>query len=298
MDGVRSLSLVFLLLIGSSVAAEPFAQQARFSRASSQQVTFGRSSVKVGQKAEQTVLVELSLSTRTRHGAEVLEKAETALTRTRKRVVKTTAIDSGLAIGAEVHYLKSELAKGGAQPAEDLIAGKTYLCQRRGEVIHVQTALGEIPSEEEFKLVAENMDTLGRPNPLAGYLAGKSVAIGDRLALPVEVARQLLGASDQLGDVTRFELTLTKIEEVAGRQCAVFQADIEAQRTDASQMRLLIDGPMTIETATCRAVSSQLSGPIGMSQSVPDPRGRLLLDSTGKIALRVSSRFKDDASAK
>lgn len=256
-------------------------------------VTFTHRPAAKGQRVQQTLVIQLDLKTRSRQGATVLEEADTRMTRTRQRVVTTTRVESGLATGARVEYLESCLQREDDDKTPDPIAGKAYNCLRKGEQVQVVSAEGAMPTEAEFKLVSENMDTLGRENPLATYLSGKSVSIGQRLTVPPDVAQQLLGLKSQLGDVRRFELTLQKIVNVDGRACAEFLADLEAQRTDGSQMRLMIGGPMTIEIDTCRSVASTLSGPIGMSHSTPDPRGRLQVDSTGRLSLTVASRFSD-----
>jgi hypothetical protein len=263
---------------------------ASFSEQAARSIEFGRSPAKVGQRIEQTVTVDLALKTRSRQGAKVLEEASTRMRRDRQRRLVTAEVTKGGASAVYVTYLQSQQARNEGPIEKDPIAGKTYFCRREGERLVVLTRRGEVPPAEEFQLVSENMETLGRENPLAAYLAGKRLAVGQRVALPPEVAKQLLGLDHQLGEVTRFELTLSAIEQRQGRPCGVFQADIEAQRTDASQMRLLIAGPMVIEARTCRAVSSDLSGPIGMSHSAPDPRGRVQIDSTGRLSLTVATR--------
>lgn len=255
-----------------------------------QSVTFGRQAAPTGEQLDQATEVGLTLKTQIRKQREVLEKQQSEVVRTRRRVLEPALYEDGVTTAAYVKYLKSESRHNGAEPQQDPIAGKSYYCRRIGEGIQVLTREGAEPPAEEKKLVAENMETLGKPNPLAEYLAGKTVAVGDKLTLPADIAQRLLGLGGALGEVTKFELTLAKLAEQDGQPCAVFQADIEAQQTDTSQMRLLIGGPMTIEAATCRAVSSDLSGPIGMSHSLNDPRGRLQLDSTGRVKVRVSSR--------
>ncbi|TWT73751.1 hypothetical protein Pla123a_36440 [Posidoniimonas polymericola] len=261
-------------------------------------VTFGRRPTPSGEQLDQTTEVGLTLKTQIRKQREVLEKQQSEVVRTRRRVLEPVLVEDGVTTAAYVRYLQSSARHNDSPPQTDPIAGKSYYCRRIGDAIQVLTRDGAEPPVEEKKLVAENMEPLGKPNPLADYLAGKTVSVGDKLALPVDVAQRLLGLGGTLGEVTKFELTLTTLAEQDGQPCAVFQADIEAQRTDGSQMRLLIGGPMTIEAATCRAVSSELSGPIGMSHSLNDPRGRLQLDSTGRVKVRVSSRPASEGAAR
>ncbi|TWT36680.1 hypothetical protein KOR34_16200 [Posidoniimonas corsicana] len=288
MDGTLPRPTLLLTICAAYVWAA--AAQAASPESDASGITFGRLAEPSSHRMDQTTRVGLSLKTQVRKQAEVLNKQQSQVTRNRRRVLEPALVEDGVATAAYVRYLRSESVHDGGEPKSDPIAGKSYYCRRVGDTIRVQTADGKTPPPEESRLVAENMETLGKPNPLAEYLAGKTVAIGDKLTLPAEVAQRLLGLGGALGEVTKFEMTLTKVATVEDASCAVFLADIEAQRTDSSQMRMMVAGPMTIQAETCRAVSSELSGPIGMSHSLNDPRGRLQLDSTGRVEVRVSSR--------
>lgn len=283
-----------LALRAAALALLPLAGAA-WGQEGAERLTFGRRTPHVGDQVHQTVNVELALTSRERRGAEVLEEKSSNVTRRRERIVATSTVSDGRRASAYVRYLKSERRENGEGAQPDPIAGKTYYCERRGEELRVYTPEGETPPMEEFKLVAENMDTLGKPSPLAEFLAGKTLAVGEQLSLPPEVARRLLGLDEQFGEVTRFDLTLQRVLTSDGRPCGEFRAEIEAQRNDSSQMRIMVDGPMTIEARSCRAVSTKLGGPIGMSHSRPDPGGWLQVDSTGRMTLSVASRFKDAA---
>ena len=292
-------SLAVILPATDALASPPPGDVAvaSFSRQAERAIEFSRSPARLGERIEQTVAVELALKTRSRQGAEVLEEASAQIRRSRKRLIVTAELTRGAASAVYVTYLQSQQTNNDGPVEKDPIAGKTYFCRRLGENLQVLTHRGEVPPAEEFQLVSENMETLGRENPLAAYLAGKRLVVGERVTLPPEVAKRLLGLDHQLGEVTRFELKLSAVERRQGRPCGVFQADIEAQRTDASQMRLLIAGPMVIQAASCQAVSSDLSGPIGMSHSAPDPRGRVQIDSTGRLSLTVATRVVEPPSS-
>ena len=137
------------------------------------------------------------------------------------------------------------------------------------------------------------MESLGRPNPLADFLAGQSVAVGQRITLPNEVAEKLMGLGGELGKVTRFELTLQQIAAIHGRTCAVFQSSIEAESIDSSQMRLSVDGPLAIEVNTCRAVEAKFAGPIGMSETRGSLSATYQMTGTGKMDVTIASKYSD-----
>ena len=64
---------------------------------------------------------------------------------------------------------------------------------------------------------------------------------------------QIFNLGDKFGEVTRFTLTLRKVQTEDGATCAVFQADVEAASNAATQMRLEVEGPLVVDVATCRA---------------------------------------------
>lgn len=290
------LTLLVSTLLAAGVSAQP--TPASYNRkagpAAVGQITFATTPPVVGRQSTQEVAVELSLKTRTRRQREVLEEATASLTRRRQRVTTVTGVQRGLPTAARVHYTVSQRAQNDDPAESDAVAGKTYQCERRGKTLHVLNEQGEVPPPEEFEIVAENMALLGKPNPLAEFLAGKTVSVGQRVGVPAAVAQQLLGLDDQFGEVSRFDLILEAIGQAGGAKVARFAADLEATKHATSQMRLMIAGPLQIEAATCRVVSAELSGPIGMSQSRHDPQGAVQLDSTGRLSLRLASRRHDD----
>jgi hypothetical protein len=173
------------------------------------------------------------------------------------------------------------------------VQGKVYRVRRDGETLLINDEQGAIPPLDEYEIVALNMESLGRPNPLADFLAGKSVAVGQRIALPNEVAEKLMGLGGELGKVTRFELTLQQVTSVHGLQCAVFQSSIEAESIDSSQMRLAVDGPLAIEIDTCRAVEANFAGPIGMSETRGSLSATYQMTGTGKMGVSIASKYSD-----
>ena len=164
----------------------------------------------------------------------------------------TTHVAGGMTVAVMERYVeaakevangKSDGQLGEAALTPQVVAGKTYRCRRDGDALLITDADGKIPPLAEYEIVAQNMETLGRPNPLAEFLVGRTVAVGERLALPNEVAEKLLGLGGEMGQVTRFELTLQEIKSIDGATCAAFQASIEAASNDSSQLRLAVDGP-------------------------------------------------------
>ena len=217
-----------------------------------------------------------------RQGDKVVEQAETQTHRQQRRLVTTTEIDGGATVAALVRYPEATQHVLAAQDATELrkltapadpqpVQGKAYRCRRNGEKLEITDADGNIPPFDEFKIVSQNMDALGRPNPLADFLGGHTVHVGDKLSLPHEVAERLLGLGDDLGQVSRFELVLTDVKTVGGAECGVFSASIDAASTNASQMRMQVDGSVVIQAGTCRAIEADLRGPAWHERNARQP---------------------------
>ena len=60
------------------------------------------------------------------------------------------------------------------------------------------------------------MQMVGRPNPLAQFLAGRTIAVGEKIELPSAVASQIFNLGDKFGKVSRFTLTLKKVQTEGG----------------------------------------------------------------------------------
>jgi len=268
----------------------------------SQSVTFSRRAPEIGDQLEQNLSVSLKLDTMVRQNEQVMEKSQTSLRRHQRRTVTTTHVVDGRTVAVMVRY--GEAAKeiatgpadgplGKAKNVAQPVAGKVYRVRRDGETLLINDEQGAIPPLDEYEIVALNMEALGRPNPLADFLAGKSLAVGERIALPNEVAEKLMGLGDDLGKVTRFELKLEKIVAIRGQQCAMFQSSIEAESIDSSQMRLAVDGPLVIEVDTCRAVEANFAGPIGMSETRGSLSATYQMTGTGKMNVAIASNYSD-----
>ena len=299
-----------LLVIGRSNAQsayEPGVEPASFGQTvpvavTGRSVHFGRRAPQVGDQLEQNLSVTLQLDTMVRQENQVLEQTKTALRRQQRRVVTTTHVNQGMAVAVLVRYAEAakEIAAGTAagklgeaKLAALPVQGKAYRVRRDGETLLITDEAGKVPPLDEYEIVALNMEALGRPNPLADFLADRTLAVGQQIALPNEVAEKLMGLGGEMGKVTRFELTLADLSTINDATCAVFQANIEAASIDSSQMRLAVEGPLAIEVDTCRAVEANFTGPIGMSETRGSLSATYQMTGTGKMTVRIASKYSD-----
>ena len=305
-------ALVFFVPGGHAAAEQSSDQNVRtasFTRSASSntthQVTFSRQPAKVGDEVEQNIGLDLQLTLSMRQGNVVTGKSKTSVHTDVRRSVTTTEADNGLMTAVKVHYTTAtkqssvpEANDSSPKPADvpQPVQGKTYICRRnsgaKGELAITDTA-GNRPPSEEYEIVSQQMQMVGRHNPLAQFLAGRTITIGEKVALPNDVASQIFNMGDKFGKVSRFTITLQKMELAGGVRCAVFLASVEAISNNSTQMRLDVEGPLVVEVATCRAQKLSLTGPIAMSESRGTFSTAYQVIGTGRLQMSIASAYRD-----
>lgn len=287
-----------------SPAVQRASYEREVERAPGKSVRFGRRAPQVGDQTQQSVSVSLRLDTIVRQGKEVLEQAKTEIRRRQRRLLTATEIDAGRAVAATVRYDEAKKLVRASSSAGQLpdepetpqpVESKAYQCRRDDNELKITDTEGNIPPLDEFEIVSQNMESLGRPNVLAEYLAGRTVAVGQTIELPNVVAEKLLGLGDTLGEVTRFRLKLEKIQAIDGHECAMFHTSIDAASHDSSQMRLQVEGTLAVQTATSRAVQASLTGPIGMSETRGSLTATYQMTGAGRMTVDITSKYLDAA---
>jgi len=302
------------------VATKATVQQTAFDRAITplempQSVTFDSQATQIGDQTEQKMDLEMRLRLTMRRDQELIGKNQTTVRTSQRRVVTAVAVDAGRTMAVKVFYPEAtkqlvgadaptSTAEGDAAQAISAVAqyppvaqpvqGKTYLCRREpgddGKLIVTDEA-GHQPPKEEYDIVAPQMEMVGRPNPLAQFLAGRTVAVGERLEVPKQLAKQIFNLGDKFGEVTDFTLTLQKVQREGGSDHAVFLADVDAMSNDASQMRLEVEGPLVVQVDSCRAARINLVGPIGMSETRGSYSTAYQVIGTGRLQMNIASAF-------
>lgn len=284
--------------------------------AAAQSVTFGQQLLHVGDQSEQSVSVEMRMKLIMRRENELLGSHQSTVRTSQHRVVTTTAIEGDRAMSVAVRYpeatkqiVAAEAPTAPAadgtptadavaqyQPVAQPVQGKTYLCRREpgdnGKLIVTDEA-GNTPPKEELEIVAPQMETVGRPNPLVQFLAGRTVTVGQQLDVPRELASRIFNLGDKFGEITRFTLTLKSVRHDAGINYADFVASVDATSNDASQMRLEVEGPLTVQVDSCRATDIHLVGPIGLSETRGSYSTACQVIGTGHVQLNIASAFHE-----
>lgn len=259
--------------------------------ATAQQIKFGKVASRVGDVTEQTAQIALDVKAVTRQAGQVLDESQVRMRREQKRRLTAMELDAGgMVVAARVEFVSSRRATGEEVPAPQLIEGRSYDCRREGEQLQIVCSDGTIPSPEEFRLVSESLDSLGRPNPIAKYFAGRTVTVGQKIALPPEVGAGLM-SRDAVGEVSRFEVTLKQVTNEDGVQVAQFDTLIETHENTQRQLGLVVTGRLALEVATCRTRTLDISGPIALAETTGGIGTPTQMHGTGKLRVALEASY-------
>jgi len=176
-----------------------------------------------------------------------------------------------------------------AQP----VAGNSYIVWRQDGGLQVRSDDGSTPSKEEVEIVRQNLQSVGRRNPIAQFLRGRTVSVGDDLALPVELARELLGWKPEYGALKKEEvrLKLSGIREVAGTRCAVFGAELTGVPVLGSPRGTTMYGDLHIEIDTCRTIAVDMKARLFTREQRGPTGNTFFVSHRGQASLHTQSRF-------
>lgn len=268
-------------------------------------IRFEQQATQVGDRVVQRIGADLTVNTKIVQSGQVANESTNRMRRQQQRTIDVLEAIEGRVAQARVSFQASRRQSPENSDPNDFspqsIEGKTYLMRREGDKLTVTDAEGTIPPLDEFKLVMESLESVGKPNPLGELLAGRTLAVGDRLLVPREMARTILGLGDQLGTVRRFELSLVRTtdakasnEKVDANLTAVFKAHIEVAPNDSSPLSVTLDGELAVEPSSCRLLAIDLAGPVGMSSVERTAGGIYQYSAAGELKMAMRSQYGRD----
>jgi len=265
-------------------------------------IRFEQQPTTVGDRAVQRLGADLTVATKIVQSGQVANEGTNRMRRQQQRTIEVLDAVDGRLTRARVSFETSRRQSPESGKPDDFspqpIEGKTYLMRREGDKLSVTDPEGSIPPLEEFKLAMESLESVGKPNPLAELLAGRSLAVGERLPVPRDMARTILGLGDQTGAVRRFDLTLVRTIDAqgppggdAGAQAAVFRAHIELEPDNVSPLSVTLDGELAVEPSSCRLLSLDLAGPVAMSSVERTAGGIYQFSAAGELKMAIRSQY-------
>jgi hypothetical protein len=172
----------------------------------------------------------------------------------------------------------------------DPVAGKSYLATRRGQNLVITDLDGRAVPEDERAIVASSLESFGRANPLATFMNGRQIAVGQTIQVPGTVAQTIFSAWRDMVEIDNFELTLTGLDTVDGHRCGVFAATVRGSAPGQPAQPTLLRGKILMELNSCRLPSLEFSGPIHLSQTQASAEGPMTMDCRGTLTVAMRNR--------
>lgn len=252
-----------------------------------QAIRFSRPTTAIGESVWQRVGMELNIHTVVKQSGKIAHDDQTNMRSRQEREIEVLEVADGKAVRARVKYpLARRLSPENADEVAQPIEGKTYLIARSGERLLVTEPDGAIPPRNEYDLVVSTMESFGQPNLLAEFLVPRELRVGERLQVPTDIAKKMMGF-DSFGNVEKFELYLQEVRDVDGKSCAIFVADISARGNTENPLNVQAKGDVIIELATCRTLEARLTGPL----SLVSVEQQTEYSATGGLLLAIRSQY-------
>lgn len=254
-------------------------------------VTFSKQVTQRGDRVDQQLAVSLSMQSTTRQPNQEIQKSSSSIARKQQRTLLVERVVDGKTVAATVRFGECQRTADG-QTHEPPIVGQTYLCERKDDdTLVVNRADGSLPTPDEFALVSESMHALGRSNPLADYLDGKTIRTGEALEVPKELGSALLSGDGALGRVSKFQLVLKSVDPAT--KVASFDIELQSEGAETTQMRLMVNGTLQVESDTCRTRKLAFSGPLGMATTVGSYSSQKTTFVSGNLKMEMTASYRD-----
>ena len=263
--------------------------------ASGEEITFVKRPTQVNDTSRQTLRGILKAERTIRQQRQIVDTSKQQLLRNQTRTLTVLDIGpDGIPRTARLRYAESasRIQSENRHNVEvtQPVAGNTYLVSRQGEELSFRDEAGQPVTKEEQDVLKVHMDAFGKPNPLANFLNGKRLQIGQSIEVPKEVARELLGLTGNEGKTDKLTLRLDRVQPIQGVPCAVFGTILRSTNPETS-MTLIMKGQLTIEVNSCRTRSIALQGPIAISETKGPTQGQFIVSTNGTLDLEVQNEF-------
>ncbi|HEX6963795.1 MAG TPA: hypothetical protein VF175_18150 [Lacipirellula sp.] len=284
--------------VAVDTAIEPAAAVGAARARAGRVVRFQQRPTVVGDRVAQRLGVHLALTTKITQSGQTAHESTSDMRRQQQRSIEVLDAVDGRAVKIQASFPLSRRQSPEAGSPDELavqpIEGKTYIVHREGDQLAITDTAGHIPPKDQYKLVAESLENVGKPNPLALLLVDRHVTVGQRILVPRDMVQQLLGFDDPVGSVRRFELTLVRVDpadESHRAERAVFQTRIEIMPNESSPLTISLNGEMVVETETCRLAAVELNGPVSMSTIERTSLGIYQYSAGGELHMAIRSQY-------
>lgn len=237
-------------------------------------------------------LIDLKL-TITQEGRELYRSVK-SVERAQTRWTQVLAVQQDVVTKVAVRFdraQESQISENRpAEPVDEPVAGKTYTVSRNGDELLVSSTDGSTPGKDEADYLARVMDGVGRPNALGRFLHGRELTRGTWIDVPADVAREIFGFRDAVGEVASLKLALHETHSTPRGRYAVLNAQMTARSPEEPHMAMRIEGQMQLDIETCRLVGFVWEGPVTLSEKRGQGATAMLLSGAGSLAVEMQSK--------
>lgn len=247
----------------------------------------------VGSYGVHDVKYELALDVSLHQSGQTISSENQQMVRDQTRQITAQKIDGERVIQARVYYPRAQAivmrGKSTGSSQTQPIEGKSYIVERTDKELIVANEDGSAVTEEERSLVTASMESVGRPNPLGKLLHGKTVAVGQTVTLPNEMAADLLGLRETGGQAQKVELKLRAVRQEPDRRVADFEM-LVVIKPDAKST-LDIKGDLLLDVSTCQIAAASFTGPVSISETVGPKGSTFQIQSEGTMKVAIRSHY-------
>ncbi len=291
----RSWSLVVALFVVVGLTGVPLLH------AQTQSVTFQLLAPVAGEKIWQHVTMFANLTKSYEQQGQKISQSNQNLTS--EQIRRIEILDTAEQRSARVRLTYDKATRTVAVPGRETQVGnqavheKTYVVWRTPETggpppdtLHVTYQDGTVPPAEELEIVRLNMQSVGTLNPLAEFLHGRRVQIGEELALPPELAAKL-GWRQEYGSVERVGLRLDEVKTVDSVACGVFTTTMTGIPVAGERWGTSMKGTIFVEIATCRVVTIDMRANLHAKEERGPSGHTFTVSQRGQANIHSQSRF-------
>ena len=214
--------------------------------------------------------------------------------------VDVAAVDKDGAIDATIKIDRAKaifkIDKSDEQTQEIPGAGTSWHATRKGEEWKFEGE-GGAPSDAEMARILEDVSSrLLAKAPLAAILDGKTLKIGDKVPLDVEVAKKIFVYFGSSYAFKSFDLELKSIGKEGDAPVAIFAAKAVAQPAlqpgqpfSPDFMTMKLEGEIAICTNNLFVLRGTLSGPVTMNMKGGDGDNVANLSGSGQMSWKYTA---------
>ena len=258
--------------------------------------TFRHENPVVGEQWANKVQFDMSMKMRYRYPGQEIQETSNKDRQRQLRRLTVLEVQPGYSTKVKVFFERarrqqSAIDQENQEWLPQPVDGKTYIVRREGDQLVVTNMKGSVPPEEELSIVQHSMQAVGRPNTLARFLSGRTIAIGETIRLPGDLASSFLGSPEGDNVPQEMPMKLVEVRDIDGVACGIFAAQMENVKQNSPRTSSHMNGYFALQMNTCRVVYVKFSGPVTFRQTRMIANQEYTVEATGSlaVAMRTSS---------